>query len=80
MEQKQSGTYEAHSMLKEVINHEAQKFKNVKTIDLSELICDNDGICSIQKDGKVLFADGHHLNINGSLFVAPMLLKAMQSQ
>ena len=79
MEEQESGTFDAHYMMKDVISNEALNFKNVKTIDLSELLCDNSGRCSIQKDGKVIFADGHHLNFNGSLFAAPILLKALQS-
>ena len=77
-EQTQSGTYEAHEMLSEIITSEARKFKNVSVIDLSDLLCDSSGICSIQKDGNILYGDAHHMNLNGALFAAPVLLKALQ--
>ena len=74
---KDGGTYEAHAMIKEVVSAEAQKYKNVKTIDLSDLLCDDDGICTIQKDGNVLYNDTNHLSLNGVMYVAPEILKLL---
>lgn len=79
LEKTQSGTFEAHAMLSKIIASEAQKFKNVSVIDLSDLLCDDNGKCSIQKDGTILYGDAHHMNFNGSLFVAPVILKALHS-
>lgn len=78
-DRKDGGTYEAHTMLKEVVTVEAQKYQNVKTIDLSDLLCDKDSVCSIQKDGNVLYSDPNHLSLNGAIYVAPEILRLLDS-
>ena len=80
-EQTQSGTFEAHELLSEIITKEARKFKNVSVVDLSDHFCDSSrGTCSIQKDGNVLYGDAHHMNLNGALFAVPMILKALRDR
>jgi len=78
--QKESGTLDAHNLIKEVITAEASKHPGVKTMDLSDLLCNQEGKCVLQKDGNVLYADAHHLNLNGSLFAASAILKILRGK
>ncbi|CEG59002.1 acyltransferase family protein [Legionella fallonii] len=51
-------------------------YPQIKTFDLSELLCDKK-TCYIAKNGHTLYADINHLNGYGSEFVAPYLLSAI---
>ncbi|MGC8733782.1 MAG: acyltransferase family protein [bacterium] len=51
-------------------------YPKVKIIDLSKVICD-ENYCYIIKDNQYLYLDDDHLNISGSLYVAPYILKEM---
>lgn len=57
-----------------VAHETAAGYKNIHFIDLERLFCPN-GICSmLDSKGNLLYRDGDHLNVNGSLFVAPFIL------
>ena len=48
----------------------------VKMLNTFYYFCDNGiGICSVAKDGMLLFRDSYHLNINGSKFVGLKLVE-----
>lgn len=57
----------------------SKNYSNVKFIDLSEFLC-KDGTCSmVDKNGRLLYEDNQHLNIEGSLFVAPEIIKSINT-
>ena len=56
-----------------VMLENSSEFKNVHFIKLEQAFC-TDGKCSmLDNKGNMLFSDDHHLNIKGSLFVAPFI-------
>lgn len=61
------------------ISHEtAAGYSNVHFIDMAEPFC-SDGICSMMDSkGNMLYRDREHLNVNGSLFVAPFIMDALR--
>ena len=61
------------------IAHEAAAdFKNVNFINLEQYFCNN-GICSmLDEKGNLLYRDGNHLNIKGSIYVAPYIMKKLR--
>ncbi len=52
----------------------AKGYPKVKIIDLSKAMCDKN-YCYIIKDGNYLYLDDDHLNITGSYYVAPFIVK-----
>lgn len=64
-------------MHKNVISKVAKKYSNVKVFDLSTLFC-KDSKCKIKIKNKVMFMDNNHLNINGSLYVAPFVAEQIK--
>ncbi|STY28952.1 O-antigen acetylase [Legionella wadsworthii] len=60
------------SLVKEIL----KDFPQVKTFDLSELLCDKKK-CYIIKNNQVIYDDSNHLNSYGSEFIAPYLIMAM---
>ena len=61
------------------IAHEtAAGYKNIHFIDLAEMFCEN-GTCSmLDQKGNLLYQDTNHLNIKGSLYVAPFVLDKLR--
>lgn len=57
---------------------EAAKESSLQLIELKPLFCENNS-CSMAKDGKLLFRDDNHLGINGSGYIAPTIVKALQN-
>lgn len=51
---------------------------NVRTVDLSELLCD-DKYCYISKNNTNLYYDNSHLNHFGSEYVAPSIMEEAQN-
>lgn len=47
---------------------------NAKILKIKDLFCFS-RTCTMAIDGKILFRDGHHLNINGSKYVAKKILE-----
>lgn len=58
----------------EVVND----FPNVKVIDLSTRLCDEKR-CYLARDGKLLYLDEGHLNEDGSRYVAPYVIDAIEN-
>ena len=53
-------------------------FSNVHFINLEQMFCHN-GSCSMLDDkGNMLYRDHHHLNIRGSLYVAPFIFSKLR--
>lgn len=50
----------------------AANASSIELIELSPLFCDGD-ICTMAKDGKLLFRDDNHLNMNGSRLISPII-------
>ncbi|MBV4475973.1 acyltransferase family protein [Pseudomonas botevensis] len=53
-------------------------FPQVKILDLSTKLCDENR-CYLAKDGRLLYSDNSHLNFDGSRYVAPYLIDAIES-
>lgn len=51
---------------------EAEKKSPITLIELSPLFCDQ-AVCTMAKDGKLLFRDDNHLGMNGSRLIAPKI-------
>jgi len=49
----------------------------IHLIELKPLFCD-EITCNMAKDGKLFFRDDNHLGMNGSRYIAPTLVKALQ--
>lgn len=54
----------------------AREFPAVKLVDLTDLFCDAE-ICRLSIGGKLMYQDQSHLSWEGSRYVAPYLMKAM---
>ena len=54
-------------------------FPQIKTLDLSELLCDKEK-CYIYKDGHIIYGDSDHLNSYGSSYIATYLLNFIQQK
>lgn len=65
-----SPNYSQLTLAKDVITKISKDFDNVKVVDLSHFFCD-EVQCGAVIDGKVMYFDLLHLNINGSKLVAP---------
>ncbi|MBN4048249.1 acyltransferase, partial [bacterium AH-315-O15] len=46
----------------------------VRVLRMSEYFCDATN-CSMARDGQVLYRDSHHLNVNGSMFLGPLIVE-----
>jgi len=56
----------------------AAGYKNINFIDLEQIFCHN-GTCSmLDSESNVLYRDGGHLNINGSIHVAPFIMSMIR--
>ncbi len=70
---------------KETIEHWAKLslkasagFKNIHFIDLAEVFC-SDGKCSmLDSEGNMLYRDRGHLNVQGSLYAAPYIIRELR--
>ena len=52
-----------------------QKISGIHIIDSTEFFCADESICSVFKNGKLLYADDNHLSISGRRFQADALYK-----
>ena len=52
----------------------SKDYPNVHLIDLSEILCDSFR-CYASRNGKILYSDDNHLSYDGSLYVAPYIMK-----
>lgn len=66
--------YKGQYIYNEFILNIAKGYPKVKIIDLSKAMCDKN-YCYIIKDGNYLYLDDDHLNITGSYYVAPFIVK-----
>ena len=57
----------------------ARLYKNVHFIDLSDVFCKNDNCSMLDSKGSMLYLDSHHLNVKGSIYVAPYILEKLGS-
>ena len=56
----------------------AAGYKNIHFIDLENVFCKN-GLCSMLDDrGNMLYRDGGHVNIKGSIFMAPHIISKLK--
>ena len=63
---------------KKVAHETAVRYKNVHFIDLAEVFCRN-GTCSmLDQSGNMLYHDTNHLNIKGSLYAAPFVIRQLR--
>ena len=62
---------------KQTLNEIAAEFDDVEVINIYPLFCDS-GICSMAKNGVLLYRDDNHLNVSGSLFVADAIVAQMR--
>lgn len=58
------------------LDHAATKFNFVR-FDPGRIFCASGPRCMAQADGKLLYSDDDHLNLDGSLFVYPALAAAL---
>lgn len=56
----------------------SKEYPQIKTFDLSDLLCDKKK-CHLIKNDHILYRDANHLNNYGSDFVAPNLLAVMEN-
>lgn len=56
----------------------SKNYRNISLVDLSKILCD-DKKCYASNNGKVLYMDNNHLNNDGSLFVAPYIIKEIRN-
>lgn len=68
---------EAFSWYKTIVNTALKKYPGVSTYDLSLPLCD-DKYCYLEKNGDLLYRDKGHLNYEGSRYVAPFIMKAIE--
>jgi len=57
--------FERQSQQRKVFKKLEQIFPEIKIFDPIDLFCNNN-ICSIKKDGRILYSDSHHLSLFGS--------------
>jgi peptidoglycan/LPS O-acetylase OafA/YrhL len=58
--------------ISEALERVAARDNNVLRIDPTEALCDRER-CLIRADGKLLYFDGNHVNVDGSLLLYPLL-------
>ena len=66
----------ARQAYEKLVTEAAEKYSNVSVVDLADRMCDRDN-CYVVKNNLVLYRDSNHLNIDGSKWVAPVLLQAI---
>lgn len=66
--------YELRRRVLPVLNDAVALSANVNILDTEKFFCD-ETICSMQQEGKEMFADTSHLNILGSRYAAKILVK-----
>jgi peptidoglycan/LPS O-acetylase OafA/YrhL len=59
---------------RETIEEIMRKNKDVKTIDPFSILCDQNN-CFAKVENKILYRDKDHLSFEGSLFIAPKIIK-----
>ena len=62
---------------KQAILEVAKEYPNVRVFDLKNLFCIGNK-CTIKIKGSSVFSDIHHLNTEGSTFVAPFIAKEIE--
>ncbi|WP_200550483.1 acyltransferase family protein [Kosakonia sp. LAM2021] len=56
-----------------ILQNIADKDENVELLAEGKYLCDTNG-CSMIKDGKLMYRDTHHLNINGSRYIGEKIV------
>jgi len=64
----------------EVAHEVARGYKNIYFIDLKPIFCHKELCSMLDSKNNLLYVDSHHLNIMGSLFVAPYILSKIREQ
>lgn len=67
---------ESFKNYKFLIAEVSKEYPQIKTFDLSDLLCDKKK-CYLIKNDRILYRDSNHLNKYGSEFVAPYLISAI---
>ncbi|MDY6337127.1 MAG: acyltransferase family protein [Succinivibrionaceae bacterium] len=61
------------------VSHEtATGYKNIHFIDLEKLFCEREVCSMLDSMGKLLYRDHEHLNVSGSLYVAPFIFNELR--
>ena len=68
---------EPRNFYNSVIEKVSKEYDNISFIDLSDLICDRTQ-CYLKANNKVIYEDLNHLNITGSMLVAPLIDDAIR--
>ena len=72
--------YEISANWKKIALETAAGYSNVHFIDLAQAFC-NHGTCSmLDSSGNFLYQDTHHLNVKGSIYVAPFITEQLYKQ
>ncbi len=66
------------SNYKSVVNSVLKSYPDIAVFDLSDLLCDRE-VCYLMKNKSLLYRDRGHLNDNGSRYVAPYIMDAINS-
>mgnify|MGYP006365982509 FL=1 len=61
-----------------VAREQASGYKNIHFIDLEKYFCPDKTCSMVDSSGKLLYRDNSHLNITGSLFVAPFMIEQLR--
>ena len=69
--------YEERNFYNGILEKVAKDYDNITFVDLSEKLCDS-SVCYLKIGNLNLYNDKNHLNINGSIYVAPMIDNAIK--
>jgi hypothetical protein len=71
---KRSDFKQQNQIYESAINNIKKKYGNIEIIELERYLCDKD-FCSMKKNGRLLYRDNNHLNINGSRYIGEKISK-----
>ena len=78
LKESQRADWEMVENWKTISKEASEGYTNVHFIDLSEFLC-QDGRCSmLDNKGHMLYRDRTHLNMRGSLYVAPFIIEQLR--
>lgn len=67
----------SHNQVYAWLHQAAGHFDNVQTVDIGNLVCPG-GICSVKRDGIVVFRDSQHMTASFTASLAPGLRRLLQ--
>lgn len=70
---------ESSRAYRKAVSDVASRFPSVKVLDLAKYLCD-DAVCSMRKDGILMYRDATHLSIEGSRYIGREIAAAMAEQ